>query len=610
MESCITSQWSTDKTPQARLTVDLNTTSSDGDTAVLDWVLDYVAHGYAANTSYSKEYTVTINGTDVKSGTYSINGVTGEKTIATGSVNIAKGTSAKSISFGVSFAFNLTWSGKYGGTKTASGSISVPAKTTYTIRYNVNGGNGALDSQTKWHNTDLTLSSKKPTRTGHTFQGWALSKADADNNKWYYQPGGNCGRNENLTLYAVWEPHTYAVKYNANGGSLGNVTNQTKTYGVTLKLDADKPTRTNYNFLGWATSASATTVSYEAGANYTANAAATLYAVWELAYEKPVVIIESLDHTKITFRWSCTYYPSKGEVSWKSATDKYVVVLDTMQMGKSGSYTLDASGLLESDSTYTVIVEIEDSHGKNSASKTLPGTVFTIDCKAGGKGVAFGKAAELEPRSESGIGYADFGFEVCMNNSLRISARDLQGNIVEAFQPVNENGNTVVGWGNYHKKAGNTNIYGNTVNLRSNTGVDISDCGLFVDGCRVATNTVLWSGKYYMSESQTATLTESVSSQANGIVLVWSEYDITNSTAENANFNMCFVPKQFVKNHSGRGVGFIATSATLNVVANKYVYISDTSITGYADNNTSITEKDCGIKTTPNKFVLRYVIGV
>lgn len=87
---------------------------------------------------------------------------------------------------------------------------------TYTIAYNANGGTGAPSSQTKTHGTNLTLSSTKPTRTGYTFKGWALSKADADNGTWYYQAGGTCGKNEDLTLYAVWSENYLTLNYYSN----------------------------------------------------------------------------------------------------------------------------------------------------------------------------------------------------------------------------------------------------------------------------------------------------------------------------------------------------------------------------------------------------------
>lgn len=409
MASCITSQWSNSTTPQVRLTVTLDTASSDGDTAVLDWVLEYVAHGYAANTTVTKAYTATINGVTVASGNYNIDGKKSTHTIDSGSVNITKTTSAQTISFGLSFSFNLTWSDKYGGKKSATGSISVPAKTKYTISYNANGGSGEPDDQTKWHGTSLTLSSTKPTRTGYSFKGWALSKADADDGDVYYQAGNTCGKNENLTLYAVWEANTYTVKYDANGGT-GAPGSQTKTYGKTLTLSTTKPTRTNYNFLGWATSASATKATYASGGNYTNNAAVTLYAVWELAYAKPRITNSSIErcdangnpiedgtYARCSFSWSCDYPNPTLTIEWLSDVAECGQESKTIS-GSSGTieYLKFGGGTLNPEVTYTIKITVQDSVGYSTLVGTLSGTQFTVDFLAGGKGVALGKPAELE----------------------------------------------------------------------------------------------------------------------------------------------------------------------------------------------------------------------
>lgn len=104
--------------------------------------------------------------------------------------------------------------------------------------------------------------------------------------EWYYHPylirsaddsfdgGEKCWTDIDIFPYA-----TYTVKYNANGGS-GAPSNQTKTWNTTLKLSSTVPTRSGYQFQGWATSASGS-VAYASGANYTANAGITLYAVWK-----------------------------------------------------------------------------------------------------------------------------------------------------------------------------------------------------------------------------------------------------------------------------------------------------------------------------------------
>ena len=74
---------------------------------------------------------------------------------------------------------------------------------------------------------------------------------------------------------------SYTVSYNANGGS-GAPGNQIKYHGSTLILSSTKPTRSGYNFKGWATSSTAETATYQPGGSYTANANVVLYAVWEI----------------------------------------------------------------------------------------------------------------------------------------------------------------------------------------------------------------------------------------------------------------------------------------------------------------------------------------
>jgi uncharacterized repeat protein (TIGR02543 family) len=71
----------------------------------------------------------------------------------------------------------------------------------------------------------------------------------------------------------------YIITYDANGGS-GAPSSQTKVHGTSLTLSSTTPTRTGYTFLGWSTSNSATSATYQAGATYTGNATVTLYAVW------------------------------------------------------------------------------------------------------------------------------------------------------------------------------------------------------------------------------------------------------------------------------------------------------------------------------------------
>ena len=81
----------------------------------------------------------------------------------------------------------------------------------------------------------------------------------------------------------------YTVSFNANTNgtcSTSSLTEASEGAGVTL------PTATanyGYNFLGWSTSSTATTASYSAGATYKPSANITLYAIYEVDANAPVL---------------------------------------------------------------------------------------------------------------------------------------------------------------------------------------------------------------------------------------------------------------------------------------------------------------------------------
>jgi uncharacterized repeat protein (TIGR02543 family) len=306
-------------------------------------------------------------------------------------------------------------------TKSVSFNVTVPAWTSYTVSYNANGGSGAPGSQTKWKDQALTLSSTKPTRTGHSFLGWSTSSTATSAT---YSAGGSYTANAAATLYAVWKANTYTVSYNANGGS-GAPSNQTKTYGKALTLSSTKPTRTNYNFKGWGTSASATTVSYAAGASYTANAAITLYAIWELAYTKPRIVNLSIVRSNssgtaddegmnalISFDWQCDLSVSSIVIKWKLTTASTWTSSTVTASGTSGtvSQTVGSNGL-SVESSYDIHITVSDANGISYTTGTLTSMLLAIDALAGGKGVSFGKTAELE-------GVAEFAFDGKFNKPV------------------------------------------------------------------------------------------------------------------------------------------------------------------------------------------------
>lgn len=339
----------------------------------------------------------------------------------TGTFTISgNGSATKSIT--VTFK-NFDTDNNKSATKTVSFNVTVPAWPSYTITYNGNGTNvsGVPSSQTKWKNQSLTLSSTKPTRTGYSFLGWSTSSTATSAT---YTAGASYTTNAAATLYAVWKANTYKITYNANGSGVSNVPSaQTKTYGKTLTLSTGKPTRSNYNFKGWATSESGSVV-YNPGDNYSTNAAANLYAVWELAYTEPRITnltltrcdangnpTDSGTYARVLFNWAADYELSNSSllIQWKFAnSDDYIYTDDWFKevSVKSGSSSgsvneVVGNGTIDTDSTYTFCITVGDTGGRTQKTGNLSSSIYHIDCIAPTDtgevgGVAIGKAAELD----------------------------------------------------------------------------------------------------------------------------------------------------------------------------------------------------------------------
>lgn len=618
MASCITSQWANSYSPQVRLTV--TQSSSTATTATLHWVAEYVAHGYAADIG-SRTWSGKVGSTSI-GGTFAAAGITGTKTMGSGDVTITKTTAAQTISFSISFPFNMSWSSVSTTTRSASGSISVAAKTKYTISYNANGGSGAPAAQSKWHGTNITLSSTKPTRTGYTFQGWGTITSDTSVD---YAAGANYTANSNVTLYAIWKAVTYTVKYDANGGT-NAPGNQTKTYNVTLKLSTTVPTRTNYAFKGWGTSASATTVTYVAGADYTSNASITLYAIWELSYVKPRITNLSIDrclqngtaneegtYARLIFDWSCDLAVKSITVSWVSSlTDPEGTSISAS--GTSGSVNkIIGNDSFGTESSYTVTVVVTDNNGSTPKNILLNGIRFPIDVLREGKGIKFGGAAEKE-------GFAEFEFKAQFNSDVHGRVLGLGGlpNI-----PSNSNLNDYTQFGAYavftHEEASTINNIptprAGTLRVYSGNGADwlgsqwsyITQDYMTLDGILyrrrlssngtpdvyTATDWDVPGGTVYITETGTSGIW-TYRKWSDGKVELWGKYTISNMACTTALGGMyrtpAIVPTNFpfnlsniylTANYESDGYGAIlwATTKCTSTTPSNYYLIRPTSAT-------------------------------
>src|SRR5699024_2998248 len=94
-----------------------------------------------------------------------------------------------------------------------------------------------------------------------------------------------------VELFAIWKITSFKLTYNANGGS-GAPSQETREYNSIKPLSSTKPTRPDYNFLGWAYSEDAEGPAYQAGDNFIMPSYnVTLYAVWAEATKYTFTLI-------------------------------------------------------------------------------------------------------------------------------------------------------------------------------------------------------------------------------------------------------------------------------------------------------------------------------
>ena len=117
--------------------------------------------------------------------------------------------------------FYAHWSCSSSGGETGGG--ETPTPTTYTVKYDANGGTGAPSNQTKKQGESLTISTVKPTKTGYTFTSWNTKK-DGTGTK-------------------------YTITFYTNDGTTEKSTKVVNKGDKVVK--PEDPTREGYTFDGW-----------------------------------------------------------------------------------------------------------------------------------------------------------------------------------------------------------------------------------------------------------------------------------------------------------------------------------------------------------------------
>jgi len=212
---------------------------------------------------------------------------------------------------------------------------------------------GTVDLFANWTKSSITLPT--PTRTGYTFAGWY---SDAGLSASIGAAGASYTPSADITLYAKWTAHTYAVRFNGNGNTGGSMDDQDFTYDKAQELTANGFTRAytvtyNYNeatggndnatatatatFNGWATTADGV-VAYsdqQSVSNFTADDGGTvnLFAYWT----KNSITLPTPTRTGYTFGgW---YSDAELSTSIGAAGDSYTPSADITLYAKWTAHT-------------------------------------------------------------------------------------------------------------------------------------------------------------------------------------------------------------------------------------------------------------------------------
>ena len=113
------------------------------------------------------------------------------------------------------------------------------------------------------------------TRAHYTFKEW---NSAADGTGTVYTPGGDIYLAQDLTLYAIWEPESYAIQYDANGAAGTPPASQPGKYGTTfVAAQPDNLSNPGKSFVGWKDGSGN---DYTAGMPYPFEKNLKLYAQW------------------------------------------------------------------------------------------------------------------------------------------------------------------------------------------------------------------------------------------------------------------------------------------------------------------------------------------
>lgn len=456
MASCI---WSSSSagSPSVTLTVTETATSTENNTSTVSYSL-VISRPYNISSSASKSYSITINGSTVKSGSTTIGG-SGSKTIASGTTTIAHNADGtKSISFSFSLTLAITWNGSYISTASSSGSVALSTIARAT--------QPSLSSSTTAMGSSVTINTPRASSNFkhilyYEFQGsgWQWIASDVGTSYTWTIPlslasripsstsaWGNihCETYNNGTLIGTKTVPFQATVPSSVVPSISSVSISEATTGIAAKFGAYVQGKSTLAVsISAAGSYSSTIKSYKTviqGASYSASSfvsspitasgaisitttvtdsrgrtASTEKSVTALAYSPPTfssLAVDRIDTSgedddngeriAVSMKYAISPVNNLNEralvMKYKSYSDTGYTTFSsgTAEWSYDGTVNFTDSPVISADSSYTIRLELSDYFQTAVLEYPLPTAYAIADFLASGQGMSLGKVAEKD----------------------------------------------------------------------------------------------------------------------------------------------------------------------------------------------------------------------
>lgn len=258
-----------------------------------------------------------------------------------------------------------------------------------------------------WSTKDITSASQRFIKKHNAYN---ITLSGSVTNQSGYM-NGTSSASQTITVPAL--AHHY-VTFDANGGT-GAPGRADKWYGEQVTIPTTKPTRTNYEFLGWSATKDGQ-VAYKPGEKYwITDADATYYAVWKLLYVPPkftnglAIRTNSMSSTtsdysggycyaSFSYKVDTTIYPSNVAKSivckyYQNGSTTGVTVTPTGDLNKA-SGTINVHFAASINSVYYIECTITDTKdGTAIIARSITTGVLPMEVANQGKSVGILSAA-------------------------------------------------------------------------------------------------------------------------------------------------------------------------------------------------------------------------